>query len=386
MDAHSSFIYLLESIPTWRASTAALASHAATKREEFAAEYTRRVHQIKTKRKRTASMTSIHTSDIPAIDEEVTKPKDTISNQTPDLGQLDPFEAGNRCLYAQARRKKKQGPSIRSSASGAQKFRNKHHVIVMYDGHVQEELDSLVRKLGNGRNNIRKGRLDLAASKGFQLPRLSGRDLRGIDVPRSGNMSRSTPTLASKVRREPVIRLNEDDDEAHFTYADRQLESIQGLFETAAHQFLRDGDCESELKLVMGKFDALLARANVASEALKHLQADMSDSQTSAPGLDVDLGLDSDMSVSPPSLDFLRTPPNGGISTKFDGPVFGSHPLDTLKHQGILSAPLIKSDDLIGNGLDSNNIEVDDMTDDESIAEVVDFAQFRSTFPRKVRV
>jgi hypothetical protein len=385
MDAHSSFAYLLENIPTWRASTVALASHASARRDEFAADYTRRVHQIRTKRKRTASMASIHTSDMPAVDDEPTKAEETCSNQTPDLGQLDPFEAGNRYLYAQARRTKKQGPSIRSGASGPQKFRNKHHVIVMYDGHVQEALDSLVRKLGAGRNNIRRGRLDLAASKGFQLPRLSGRDLNGIDVPRPVNMSRSTPTMVPKIRREPVIRLNEDDDEAHFTYADRQLESIQGLFETAAHQFLRDGDCESELKLVLGKFDALLARTDVALEALKYLQADTSDTR-SPPGLDYDPGLDSDMSLSPPSFDLLSTPPNRGVATKFDGPVLGSHPLDRLEPRGILSAPVIKSDDHVGNGLDSSNIEVDDMTDDESMDEVIDLAHFRRTFPRNVRV
>lgn len=57
--------------------------------------------------------------------------------------------------------------------------------------------------------------------------------------------------------------------ESSFDYADKQLELAQSLCETAAHQFLRCGDCSSELESVKEKFNLVLEVANNEAARLR---------------------------------------------------------------------------------------------------------------------
>lgn len=377
MTAHSSFLYLVENIPHWQREVNTLAYRAHVKNTEFIAEYARLINQVRPKRKKTPSLASINTTDGQAIDRP-----DSIASSSSSLDrvEIDPFEAGNKYLYAQARRKRKPGSVIRSAASGPQKFRNKNQVVVYYDGFMQDHLDALVRSVGNGRNNLRKGKNSLAASRGFQLPRLTRtlvRDLSAFDE----NKSRSTSALLGKQKTEPSSEQEVANHESTFLQVDKELESIQSLCEVAAHQFLRDGDCQTEMDLLKQKLKDLHSRVKSNADVLHKFEATQH-SQSEALGSslsDLIRGSDSDATLSTrPSLDVLHTPKLGAgalpgmphpLGHKMSRPGFFSAP-DITSHE---DPPLLVADD----------IEVDDDSDPDDF--IVDVTSFRMAGAQRTR-
>ncbi|KAJ9613038.1 hypothetical protein H2200_002979 [Cladophialophora chaetospira] len=384
MDAHSSFVYLVDHLPKWQATIDSLSLYTTEKNAEFAAEYARLLNEAKPKRKKTASMSSIHTADErEAVDDQVNGTDSVDALSLPDPRQINPLEAGNRYLYAQARRKRKPGPSIRSGASGPQKYRNRNHVVVFYDGYLQEQLDTMVKQLGLGRNSLRKGKNALAAATGFRLPMLSGganRMASPFNDLGSTLTSRSTSALLPLKKPVAVVTVQPNSDEASFIQADKELEQVQSLCETAAHQFLRDGDCKAELGNIRRKLDALLVHATATAESLKRLQESHKALEADSSASDSTHVTDSDGTLSTrPSLDLLLTP-KIGVTTSPSPLAISHHPLDSLQPKGLFSPPVIPTLDGI-NELTAETIEVDDTSDQESI--VVDLSQYRLTNPRR---
>jgi len=384
MDAHSSFVYLLENLPTWKTTIVSLSAYAAQKNEEFVNEYAQLVNQIRPKRKKTASLASIHTND-----EAVEQQADDVPS-IPNRAEINPLEAGNKYLYAQATKKRKPGTSIRSGASGPQKFRNKNQVIIYYDSSLQEQLDCMVKSIGVGRNNLRKGKNALVAARGFRLPTLGARarEYPSLDSLRSTMISRKTsavmPIPGKKVADRPQTPVA--DDESSFLLVDRELESIQSLCETAAHQFLRDGDCSTELNTILQKFDAVLAQAIKTAESLKKFteqQNEAAQEDTDSDGCTLvsdTTQSDTTLSVQSP-LDrgpYIRS----GLG-KDSGPTLLTRTLEDMKAQELVfSAPELADNN--APGLLTDNIEVDDASDQSSI--VVDITQYRMANPRRTRV
>lgn len=389
MDAHSSFVFLLENLPTWKASIDSLSAHTEQKHAEFVAEYARLVNQVKPKRRRSPSIASIHTVDdnetVGRHEDEATPTADSVPTP-PNRVEINPLEAGNKYLYAQARRRRRPGTSIRSGASGPQKFRNKNQVVVYYDAYLQEQLDTMVKTIGVGRNNLRKGKNALVAAKGFSLPSLTartGRNYPSLDSIRgTGSLSHSTSTLVSEKKMDDPTAQPPPDDEASFFLVDRELESIQSLCETAAHQFLRDGDCKTELDAIRQKFDDVFARATTVADSLKNSrQEHQHRSEACNDNLDnVHSCGASDATLSTrPSLDILHTPKIGGPMDRSH--LMISHTLADMKSRGAFFNTQVTSGD--NPGLMTDNIEVDDASEQSSI--VVDITQFRMTNPRRAR-
>ncbi|KIV87643.1 hypothetical protein PV11_03175 [Exophiala sideris] len=375
MDAHSSFVYLLDNLPVWKTTIASLSAYAAQKNSEFVNEYSQLVNQIRPKRQKSASLTSIHTNDedVPSL---------------PNRVEINPLEAGNRYLYAQATKKRKPGTSVRSGASGPQKFRNKNQVIVYYDASLQEQLDSMVKLIGVGRNNLRKGKNALVAARGFRLPTLSKREYPSLDNLRATMISRKTSAVTAipgkKVADRPQTPV--PDDESSFLLVDRELESIQSLCEIAAHQFLRDGDCSTELNSILQKLDAVLVQSTKTAESLKKFTEQQNETAQEETDSDV-CTLVSDTTQSDTTLSsqsFLNRGPyiRSGLC-KDSGPTLLDRTLEDMKaHELSLSAPEIS--DSNAPGLLTDNIEVDDASDQSSI--VVDITQYRLANPRRTRV
>ncbi|KAK4916979.1 hypothetical protein LTR66_016976 [Elasticomyces elasticus] len=267
VNAMYSFQFLVDSTSEWQTTITSLIAHVSQRHEEFKAEYSRLVNKIE-KRKRSASTCSVRSTDdqrgalAPLDDVSTSSP----AAQTSDLTEVSPFEAGTRFLFAQARRKQRRaGASIRSNMSGPSKCRNTPKVVIHYDKHVQLELEKLVRGFGNGRNNLRKGKNAYIASRGFKLPSLS-RNRRLDD-------EGTTPAL-SKFSGNTVLvvtdaKITDMTGEAAFISVDKELEAAQQLCETAAHQVIRDGDCQLQLKDVLTKLAAMRDMASSAVESLK---------------------------------------------------------------------------------------------------------------------
>lgn len=394
MDAVSSFVHLTDNLPSWLDQLNALAKHTAEKHAEFVEEYKRIVDQIKPKRIKSHSLQSIHSDDDASVHLPDIDPQTGLSIPSkPDPVDVDPLVAGNRYLYAQVQRKRKPTNSIRSGASGPQKFRGKNSVVIYYDAHVQEQFESMVKAIGTARNNLRKGRNALIASRGFQLPTL-GRKQNGLvgtpplDSLKYTTMSKSSPTLTGSryiLRSRP--QEPESPEEAAFADADKSLDSLQCLYEKSAHQFLRDGDCKAELNTAAETLQSLLELAKTTVETLTAKSAEQA--ATIAANEEGDSDVPPSMSESAQteqSRSLYSQPsyePIGAIADKSGTDAF-SQTLADIQARDLKSAPAaVPTSSMPTAGM---TIEVDDGSDDVSIGELMDFTQFRATNPARLRI
>ena len=368
MDAISSFQFVTENAPQWKATIANLSTYAARKHEEFMADYSQLLHQAKVKRSRSASMTSIHSdddfqeSDVGDNDIPLKSPRPS------ELVEINPLEAGNRFIYAQARRKRRPGTSMRSNASGPRTIRSKQMVVIYYDSHIQHGLDQLVKGFGAARNNLRKGKNAYTVAKGFSLAGLTRRhETRDSLTPNA--ISKSAPRL-SKAQSDSVVETasNPASPEAAFANTDKEIEAVQALCETAAHQMIRDGDCKIELQDACSKLDTLLALAQSSLDMLKaEKQKQEQDEASSREGSSVSDNTSAQSTLcEKPSMEALS------VHHKSLTPLIDS--FDTRKRPPIatiISAPTAPI------ALDA--IEVDDGSDDESSIDIeLDLSHIRA--------
>lgn len=272
MDALASFVYLTEHLPTWITKVNTLAAHVVTKAEEFSAEYKRVLEQARPKRRKTPSVTSLHPNDGQAsIKSQGNTTNAELTASVPRPSDISPLDPANRYLFANARRgKRRQGTSLRSGASGPQTFRNQHQAIIYYDSTIQNGLQALVKDVATARNNLRKGKQAMALERGLQLPPLEvGKHGPKAQNPILTSLSKSYSPIDNAMK--PKILINElpPDDEAPFTEISKDLEAAQALCETAAHQFLRDGDCTLEMNRIRAYFENVLEVARAQVEVRK---------------------------------------------------------------------------------------------------------------------
>lgn len=368
MDAVGSFTHLVENIPGWLTQLESLSAYTKEKNAEYVAEYARLVKSIKPKRLKSPSICSIQGSDRSIRIPEAEKAQEF---------SVDPLEAGTRHIYAeQVQRKRKPNASLRSGASGPQRFRTKHQVVIYYDSHVQEEFDNMVKAIGIARNNLRKGKNAMVSNRGFRLPTLSKRydnltspsleNIRSLSKYRAGNMSPHGSKFSLRTSASPP----QDEDEAAFLNSDKVLEQVQALYETAAHQFLRDGDCQKELQGASTKLKELLDAATAIAETLKtkqqaEVEADVSADVSRAPSIS-DNGCPS-LLTDKSSMDPIRLP---SIPVKSQLSAL-NQTLEDMRAKGISPAS--------GNQMPQGpmTIEVDDGSDNDSLDEL-DLTQFRS--------
>lgn len=287
IDPVASFTHLTTNLPDWILQIDRLSTHAAEKHAEFAAEYSRLLQTAtaKVKKVKSASISSIHSTDERPSDEARLSSSVNVTSQNVEFAEISPFEAGNRYIYAQARRKRKPTSSVRSGASGPQKYRSKQALVILYDSYMQEQLDTMVKNIASARNNLRKGKMSRSLQKGLQLPTFGRRfpEIYGSSSEEVGlpqvNSSKSLP-IDPKV---DAAQTQPPTNDGYFCQTDKELDAAQQLCETAAHQFLRDGDCKVELDGVKARFEAGLALAREALpkfEAEKESEEDQEEART----------------------------------------------------------------------------------------------------------
>lgn len=383
MDTVSSFVHLTDNIPSWLDQLAHLTKHAAEKNAEFVAEYTKVVNNLRPKRIKSPSLQSIHFEQDPSVHLSQIDPQNEDALPThPQATEINPLEAGTKYLYAQAQKRRKPDSSIRSGASGPQKFRSKNQVIIYYDSHLQAELDSMVKALGVARNNLRKGRNALIASRGFQLPAPSRRFDAAPLTPSIDNIrsqATSRPAIPGKYNLRSSSQVASNEDEACFTDVDKMLEGIQGLYETAAHQFLRDGDCKAELEDARASLDAVLEKAKPTVEVMK--EKAMRNQETTAKDQAESKDTDSETTLSAtPSTEHLKPIFNKAVSTSI------AQTVEDMKTLAAMSAPALPTAAESPLPTAGMTIEVDDdASEDGSLADL-DISQYRLNIARQLRV
>jgi hypothetical protein len=354
MDATTSFAYLTDNVPLWIEQVKDLSAHASKKYAEYVADYNRHLAHVRPKKERKPSLDSVHTER----DEPLRSAIQITEPSTPDALHISPLEAGNKYL-AQAQRKRKLGCSIRSGASGPQKFRSKHMVVIYYDSYLQEQLDSLVKCIGGARNNLRKGKLSRSAARGFQLPclrRLPEYSNYGVSA---SDGYKKRPTSPSSLSTDPKVQLavpTPSDDEA-FTGTDKHLEVAQNLCETASHQVLRDGNCTIELNNVITKLTSVLELAVATVAQFRQEDAEPKEEEKAGDQKQTD-------PVTTPLADPSSPPPSLTHS-------FTSRLTPSFNEKMDLSPRALP---VTSCGI--TEIEVDDDSDQESI--IVDISKFRS--------
>lgn len=265
-DAITVYQQVVEDIPQWKSQISELAEYAADKHGEFVAEYSKLVHHVRTRKQKSASITSLRSEEEHDDDAEPTNYNPPRSPQPSELADIDPLEAGNRFIYAQARGKRRPGTSIRSNLSGPRNIPRKQMVVIYYDSHIQCELDKLVKAFGSARNNVRKGKNAYTVSKGFAS--ILGKRYDSNFVP---NPLSKAQRNATKPDFEFDLPSHNDltSIDAAFAQTDKELDAIQTYAETAAHQMLRNGDCKSDLASALQKLDSLLVLAQSTLDKLR---------------------------------------------------------------------------------------------------------------------
>lgn len=273
VDPLTSFVFLTDNLPSWIKQIRSLSNYTSHKHEEFAAEYKRLLaHAISPKYANTPSFITTKNELIDSSAVTQSTPEITPSAR---LIEISPFEPGNKYLLANARRRRNPGTSVLSGASGPQKFRSKHMVIIYYDSFLQQQLEGVVKSIGSARNNLRKGRMARSLKQGLQLPSISRYFDCSNDAQLIPGTKDSTTIENIPLNCKPSTLNNALDKDAAFIQTDKQLESAQTLCETAAHQFLRDGDCTKEMESVCRKLESVLALARetvVVLEAEEEVQ------------------------------------------------------------------------------------------------------------------
>ncbi|KAM5476129.1 hypothetical protein MauCBS54593_000813 [Microsporum audouinii] len=299
VDPSQCFSHLIEHIPIWLTRVTELASHTAAKHAEFAAEYTRLSKSKPRQRRRRNS--SLHTNRPDDDHRSVASKKDKTSSGSPSR-QLDPqdpfmdpmiFKRLTRQNNQDAINRKRKPESTASAPSDADSSvarRVRQQVVIHYDSHTQTVLERLVRDIGGARNQIRKGRMNYIMKIDFGRRAFPSNlfaagqddDDHTLALPQypSFRKSRSTQfdskqapngtaTSAAAAAAAPSSTTPSKQSASAFDLTDKQLELAQSLCETAAHQFLRNGDCSRELNKALERLNTALEMAQAEGTRLE---------------------------------------------------------------------------------------------------------------------
>ncbi|OJD16280.1 hypothetical protein AJ78_03531 [Emergomyces pasteurianus Ep9510] len=292
VDALQCFTFISDNVPSWVTRVTDLAAHTKAKHAEFTAEYARLAASgddaTKPRRRKNSSVHSIQPDDMhPSINASLSMKGAKKSSSKKENENENGNENGNQEAvveetneeymdpltllkmskhYPSAVNQRKRNIATSKSAGTDRIVRPRQLVVVHYDSETQSSLEKLVRDIGGARNNIRKGRMSQMMKSGFGLKFLDAakaRSAAGGGIARARSSPHDPP---SKLAKPPGK-------ETAFDLVDKQLELAQSLCETAAHQFLRCGDCALELEKAKERFSTVLDLAK-AEMVLLEMEAE----------------------------------------------------------------------------------------------------------------
>lgn len=183
-------------------------------------------------------------------------------------------------------RKRHRSQSIVSVEGNPAAYRSRSMIIVYYDSYVEHFFEGLVKFVSASRNLMRKAKM---AAKVAQIKRMAEMDnnddeeddedsdmpprplpsLRYLSANRSAAMS---PSLA---RRGGGRGGPGDSSNDFWDKLDKGLEYVQSMCERAAHQFLRDGDCNEEINNITTRLAETKELAEKESERILREEPDL---------------------------------------------------------------------------------------------------------------
>ncbi|KAL7755464.1 hypothetical protein ACKLNR_014562 [Fusarium oxysporum f. sp. zingiberi] len=194
---------------------------------------------------------------------------------TPSPGSIRQQQENIKATRARARaqvRKKPKSPSMMSNEDAPAAYRTRSMIIVYYDSYVQNFFDDLVRFVSSSRNLLRKAKM---AARVAQIKKLAEQgvseggsiddalpSLRYISSRRFGPMSISRPGAGDQP---PDV----------YDKLDEGLEFVQSMCEHGAHQFLRDGDCNDEVRKVQYRLTEILEMTKTEMERVEREEPEL---------------------------------------------------------------------------------------------------------------
>ena len=266
MDALKSFIHIADNVPEWLSKLDQLAIQVADQRSRFARMSQSHFTKYRLSKKHDSTESLRPPKD--DLDDPIDNPAPVLLADTfvpPTVTPLtsQPNVTTTTPLPKEIQRKRKPASNL-SISSGPQKYRTRTMIIVYYDSAIQAAFEDLVRCIAGARNNLRKGKT--AAT--FKARMLS------IGMGDGDDDDDSYPILNPKMMIKRGRRASSAPDAgSRFDQADGDLEAAQNLCEVAAHQFLRDGDCEEELDGTRKRFEDCLKVAKEEVEKLEKEEA-----------------------------------------------------------------------------------------------------------------
>jgi hypothetical protein len=130
--------------------------------------------------------------------------------------------------------------------SGPVKYRSSGLIVIYYDGDVQKRFDQVVKSISTGRNELRKSKMGMTVAA---LSRSGSSSSNSSSDSNSEGEEFSPSSFKMRFPRTsraiPIFK--RDDGTQYFEQIDKHLEKSIEYCERAAHQILRDGDCEAEM-------------------------------------------------------------------------------------------------------------------------------------------
>ena len=275
-----SFAYLCENIPRWLTKLDELNAQCDEQYERFY-KLTKHGEVKLTRKERHVSTESLRPRDNvtpkskpPAPAASTTElPEATPTSPTNDIStppassqptQTPPNNTSDPPTSNQQPTLKRKQASASSAASGKGGYRTKSMIVVYYDSTIQERFESIVKDVSNARSNLRKGRTTATfqARMASMAPSLEQNDV--LSSPKF--IMPSFGRLRGDAAEKQKYKVHDE--------ADRDLEEAQNLSEKAAHQFLRDGDCNAEIAVMRRRFCAVRDLAEQEHDRLKRKKAE----------------------------------------------------------------------------------------------------------------
>lgn len=161
-------------------------------------------------------------------------------------------------------RKRHRSQSIVSVEGNPAAYRSRSMIIVYYDSYVEGFFEELVKFVSASRNLMRKAKM---AAKVAQIKRMAEMDnhdddegdddsetpsrplpsLRYLSSNRSSALSPSLTRMSGARAGAGAGAGGQNSSSDFYDKLDKGLEYVQSMCERAAHQFLRDGDCNEEI-------------------------------------------------------------------------------------------------------------------------------------------
>lgn len=190
-------------------------------------------------------------------------------------------------------RKRHRSQSIVSVEGNPAAYRSRSMIIVYYDSYVESFFEELVKFVSASRNLMRKAKMAAKVAQIKKLAELDNQDddddddddpdapPRPLPSLRYLSSARSSALSPAFARRGAKGMGGEASD--FYDKLDKGLEYVQSMCERAAHQFLRDGDCNEEIGNISRRLGETKELADKEMERIKVEEPELASETPEAP-------------------------------------------------------------------------------------------------------